>query len=392
MGIFRDFLGGLISTKSTRVSTFGGSDEEDQLTRASIIDISNAIAQNYIAGIISKLDFQTISRNKKLKGEEWYLWNFEPNPNQSASEFKAQLVKTLLKKGSVLVVELGGYLYIANSYRADNAALLPTTFSDVEILAKDKTLYHIDRSFTMSEVLFFQLDDPEIRKLQLVVDNEYKKLFDVAQKKYQKAGGHRGIVKLGTTARGDVEKQEKQRKAILKQFQNYYNSENGLAVLPQGMEYSENTNTTSSTLNEVQNMKTLIGEALAMTARAYKIPLAILSGDVADTKVAMDQMISTCIMPILTMIQTEITRKRIGKTETLKGSKVVIDPSGIKYTDAFSVSANIDKLIADGIYSIDEIREKIGEIPIGESWSQKHYITKNYSDISETTVSGGKVS
>ena len=44
-----------------------------------------------------------------------------------------------------------------------------------------------------------------------------------------------------------------------------------------------------------------------------------------------------------------------------------------------------DKLIASGMLSVDETRDKAGLIPTGEAWAQSHYITKNY-----TTTQGGE--
>ena len=71
-----------------------------------------------------------------------------------------------------------------------------------------------------------------------------------------------------------------------------------------------------------------------------------------------------------------------------------MDTSTIKHADAFSIASSADKMIASGVWSIDEVRRKANDAPIGEDWSQKHYLTKNYASMDEAmstaeTTEGG---
>lgn len=363
-----------------------------QYLKTCAMEYSNRIAQNYVSAIFSKCQFLTYWRGEKQNGEEAYLWNYAPNPNQTAAEFKAEIVRTMLDFGECLVIDLGGSLYIAEDYRFNHNALSAAVVSNVVIATRDGGSFCLDRTFSMDEVLFFRLDDSEIERWLHAIDSEYQQLFAMARNKYTRAGGHHGIITLESTARGDAEKQKKLEAALTDQFRGYYDKENSLSILNKGMGYQEFSNNTSSNQNEINNIKILVSEGLSMVARAYRIPPCILSGDVADTSKALDQMITFCLSPIIETIQNEITRKRYGK-EALKGSGVKIDTSRIKYTDVWSLSSSIDKLLADGIYSIDEIREKVGDQPLNTSWSQKHWITKNYSDINsaaQATVQKGR--
>ncbi len=52
--------------------------------------------------------------------------------------------------------------------------------------------------------------------------------------------------------------------------------------------------------------------------------------------------------------------------------------TAIKHIDILSAAANIDKLIACGMYSVDELREKSGEAPLGTKHSTEYVRTKNY--------------
>lgn len=52
-------------------------------------------------------------------------------------------------------------------------------------------------------------------------------------------------------------------------------------------------------------------------------------------------------------------------------------------TFSISVSTAIDKLISSGAFCINDIRELVGEPPIDEPWAKQHFMTKNYSTVSE---------
>jgi hypothetical protein len=64
---------------------------------------------------------------------------------------------------------------------------------------------------------------------------------------------------------------------------------------------------------------------------------------------------------------------------------MIIDTSTIRHMDIFSVAASADKMIASGAWSIDDVRRKANDVPLGEEWSQRHYLTKNYGAMNELT-------
>ena len=54
-----------------------------------------------------------------------------------------------------------------------------------------------------------------------------------------------------------------------------------------------------------------------------------------------------------------------------------------------AIAEKIDKLISTGMYSIDGLRRKVKDIALNEEWSGKHWITKNYSEITQIDSGGG---
>jgi HK97 family phage portal protein len=385
---FMDFLGGLFS-KNTEVTTSMRTSNEDGVISAHLLAFANEIAQNYITGLVGKCEFKTYINNKTKKGDEYYLWNYEPNPNQSAYEFKTDIVKHLLNTGECLVVELNNSLYVAYNWNVSNEALYPVTYKDVSIIAPDGSTVSIDKQFKAPDVLHFKLDNGTIRNLLINICNEYEELFAIAKTNYKKQSGTRGIININKTASGTQDQKKRERELIEETFKKYFSDSNGLAILPNGYTYDEKTTKTGSTYsNEITNIKTITAEAIARVAQAYKIPSSILSGEVVDTSKAIDQMLTFCIDPILKVISEEITRKRYGKS-ALSGSYLAIDGTTLKHIDIFSIAAAIDKLLADGVYCIDEIREKVGDTALYEDWSAQHWITKNYQGIDTIEKGGG---
>ena len=61
------------------------------------------------------------------------------------------------------------------------------------------------------------------------------------------------------------------------------------------------------------------------------------------------------------------------------GAKVCTN--NLKHLDVLEMANAVDKLIASGFYSTNELREKTGEERIPEAWADKHTRTKNYETI-----------
>lgn len=342
-------------------------------------------AVNLIAGSISKCEFKTYYRNKEVKQDEYYLWNVEPNQNQNSSEFIQELVSKLLKNNECLIVEYNNKLIIADSFFQKEYALVENIFENVT--RKDFTF---NCSFRMSEVLYFKLNNEDIRILLSNLMSGYNKLLDLAVGKYKRSGGRKGVVRLDSIARGTEEKKQAIEDLFTKKFKTYFESENAIVDLPKGVEYDEkNGDGNKKSTSEIVDIQNLIKEAFERAAQAYKIPPALLRGDIADVEKITENFLTFCIDPLVDMICEEINRKRTGKVEFLKGTKIKIDTTHIKHIDIFAIAEKIDKLISSGAFSIDELREKFGEILLETDWSDKHWITKNYSEITKIDSGGG---
>ena len=66
-----------------------------------------------------------------------------------------------------------------------------------------------------------------------------------------------------------------------------------------------------------------------------------------------------------------------------KGNYVDVNTNCIQHIDVFEQSSNAEGLLRSGLYCIDELRTKLGDTALKTDWSQKHYITKNYTEAEQ---------
>lgn len=162
----------------------------------------------------------------------------------------------------------------------------------------------------------------------------------------------------------------------------WLSGDNAALPLGKGQEWKELQHKTYST-ESTRDIRAQIDDISDFTSKAFGIPPALLRGDVQGVSDALDNFLTFCLDPLCDMIQEEINRKRIGYAGFIKGTYVKIDTKQVKHVDLLSVSTAIDKLIGSGAFSVNDIRELVGETPIDEAWASEHVITKNYMPFTD---------
>lgn len=334
-------------------------------------------AVNTIANAVSKCEFKTYTRGKETKGPEYYLWNIEPNQNQNSSGFIHKLIAELYRNNECLVIEQSGKLLVADSFTRTPYVLYPDTFTDVTI--GDFTF---NKTFTQSDVLYFQLSERNMREVINAMYESYARLITYSMKAYQKSRGTKGTFNYDTLPVAGTDERKFFDELITKKFKTFMNSSDAIIPLGRGQSYTDIGSKTYSS-ETTRDIRAMIDDVSDFTAKGFNMPPALLRGDIQGTSDAVDQFLTFCIDPLADMIQEEINRKRIGQVEFSKGSKIVIDTKTIKHIDLFSISTAIDKLIGSGAFCINDIRKATGDEVIDEDWAWQHFITKNYSSIED---------
>lgn len=332
---------------------------------------------NKIANAVSKCEFKTYYHNKESKGKEYYLWNYEPNQNQNAAGFIYKLIAQLYRKNECLVVEINHRMYVAESYIKEVYALRDHKFSGISFDG-----YTLQETLDMSEVMFFELNSTDMRKLMNGMYDSYSKLITYAQNAYQKSRGHKGILNIAGVAQEQDNFNETFEELMSTHFKNFFGKDNAVLPLFDGYNYqdiSQNAKTYST--ESTRDIKALADDIFEFTARAFSFPPSLAKGDVQDTTKATDELLTFAIDPLVKMIQQEINRKRNGKDGLKQGNYLKIDTLAVKHVDIFDIATPIDKLISSGAFTINDVLQVIGKPKIDESWADQHFMTKNYSEI-----------
>ncbi|MCL6573159.1 MAG: phage portal protein [Bacillus sp. (in: Bacteria)] len=348
---------------------------QEQQLAIEIFAIHSAI--NLIASSISKCEFKTYSKGTELKGEDYYLWNIEPNKNQNSSQFLQELVSKLLFENECLVLEINGQLIIADSFFQNEFAINENYFDSVI-----RGTWSSNRTYKMSEVMYFKLGNTDIRALLSNLMLGYNNLLNMSMTKYKRSGGRKGILDINAVASGDKNFQTKFNDLMNNRFKSYFESENAVLPLLNGYTYEEQGGEGSKkSTSEIADIAIITKEIFERVAQAFKIPPALLRGDIADIGATTANYLTFCVDPICDMLGEENNRKRFRKQHYLEGTYLLVDTTSIRHIDLFSISEAFDKLIASGGYSIDELIVKSGDVPLNTDYSKQHYITKNYQKI-----------
>lgn len=343
---------------------------------------------NRIANAFCKCTVETFFDNKEIKDVEWYTWNVQPNKNQSAYEFKNQLITKLYENNEVLVIEIGdGDLYVADDYTRDEYLKYEDIFKNIKV--RD---FNLDRTYKQSEVLFFKLNDVDIKRYLDGLTTMMRKLMGIAIKSYTNSKGEKVIIDINDIAKGSETFTKDYAKLLGEDFKNYFENANGVLPLFEGYsinDYSSKPDSNTST----KDIMDLMDKAVETSAIALNVPVSLAKGNVSDTSKVIDELLTFCVDPLVKMIEEEILRKRYGLAEMSKGRYIKINSKSIKHVDIFNIATSIEKLISSACFTINDMRRELGMPRIEEEWADRFFMTKNFSTIEELmkALEGGEM-
>ncbi len=351
--------------------------------RIAVEEFAITVAVNLLAGICAKCEIRTFFRGEETKGSEYYALNFSPNPNQTASEFWREFFAKLFLNNEVLTVEIGGNLWIADSFEQMEYAVRENRF--VSVTRGDMTF---NRKFRASEVLYLRLNRDDIRDELFRLCGVYDELIERAIDKYNRSGGRKGILKVSKMATGTEDQKRIYEDLVNNRFKTYFQAENAVLPLFDGYEYHEQAGEQGKKASgEIGDIRTLVNEAFERVSQGLIMSPAILKGDIADVEKLTDNLFTFSIDPVVRMLGQELTRKRLGEQGFIEKSYIMVDTTCIRHIDIFSIAEKVDKLISNGVYSVNELREKMGDTRINADWADKHWMTLNYNNINNAAAS-----
>lgn len=371
MGFLTDWLGRRVSDAELEVVT--GKTEAIVYYK----ELAMYIAKSYIANAISKCEFLCYENGKPVQNELYYALNVSPNPNQNSSQFLNKLINTLYDKNEVLVIPRKSNLYIADSFTQHTVAFHDNVFDGISV---DGTA--VGKTFKASDVFYFKLDDVWARKLIDGIYSSYNQLMTCAMAAYRRSNGQKYKLIMENMKAGDKDFAERFNTTIKGQLKEFVESDS--AVYPQFRGTDLQTISGGGNTNAT-DVVTLRKEMFDLVAQSLRIPLPMMYGNITNMNEIVKVFLSFCIDPLADMISEELTRKT-NTFKTWRGGDncVVCDTSRINHIDILDIAEKADKLISSGVGSIDEVRNVIGWRALDTDFSRKHWVTKNYSDVTET--------
>lgn len=343
---------------------------------------------NLIANAIGRCVLRTYRDGAEIKEREYYMWNVSPSTNQSSTVFWHKLITKLFSDGEALVIftrRRDGYdaAVVADSY------MVPEHFPDKQDEYKGVVVgdMQYDKTFRENEVLHFRLNHVDVKPLLNGMYESFCNMLNAAIKQNTWSSGQHWKVHVDQIASGGDEFEQKFMAMIQEQIKPFFDS-NG-AVLPEFDGYSYEQVSGSGSSGNTRDIRALVDDIYAFTARALCVPSVLTTGDIADAADANLRFLTYCIDPICDQITAEINRKRYGYEEWKKGSYARFDSSSISHFDMFTSAGALEKLIGTGAFTINEVRRVAGQPEIDEDWANRTYMTKNIGSIASE---GGETS
>ncbi len=349
---------------------------DDRMHVLQLEKVAIQTAIGYIASAVSQCEFRTYVNGEETKGQEYYRWNYSPNKNQNGSQFLWEVVESLIYNGEALIIEERNQLFLADSYTTNENGINERVFENITVDGDSL------RNRKGKDVIWMVFDNNDIRPLLSEVCHEYEALIEEAVKGYKQQHAEKGILNIDARTRGNPDDEAVRNDLLSNRFKKFFSAESAVLPLHSGYTYtsqSKNTNKGS----EVSDVKTLTDEVYNRVGQIFRVPPTLLRGEIGDVDESQKNFLRYAIKPIVKLLETEITRKLYGYEAYKKGSYLTIDTSRLEISGVFDMAEKVDKLIACGVYSIDEARRKVGEPELGLPETQKHFITKNYSEIQQ---------
>lgn len=360
-----DWLGNKLDTSGNVTGTY------ETVARASFTEAAFGSCASYIGAAISQAevrDYYDGTRADRSWNE--YVWSTSPNLNQESSEVITSAVYRMLRHGRAVVLNDGTNLYLADG------SPMPEHRPGQQDVYRDLCVNGYSYGDkTASEVFVFASPSPQVQKLVQSMDDTYASLFGAAESKYRSSAAQRYKLKIDSTERGIPASKDDYTEYINSQLQPFIKSDR--AVLPEykGMQL-EAFDGSSQTANDFLSIRK---DCFETVATAMRMPTSMLYGNVNNFSEVFRSFMTFTVAPIAKAWEREITRKTYGYAGWRNGSRIELDLSHLKYTDIFDAAESADKLIASSLLSPDGVLAILGQDPIGEEWSGKHFITKNYA-------------
>ncbi|PGZ08887.1 phage portal protein [Bacillus cereus] len=329
---------------------------------------------SFLGRTISQSEFRVRHGKAFEKNELYYRLNVRPNKNMTASTFWERFIRKLIYDNECLVIQADdGDLLIADGFQHNEYAVFEDTFTDV--IVKD---YTFKRSFKQSEVIHLKYRNDKLSPLIDGLFADYGDLFGRILNSQKRKNQVRGTVDMDMIGA----KTEEQIAKLQEFIDNMYKAigTKDIAIVPQqkGIKYDEVYNG-SANGPSVEEINKVTNGFLNQVAMSIGIPTALLYGEMADVEKQTKNYMLFTVNPLLKKLSDESNVKFFEMKDYLGGQRIEI--KSVSYQSIFDLATSIDKLISSGAFTGNEIRLEGGYESSNDPNLDKHYITKNYTQM-----------
>lgn len=327
---------------------------------------------NLIANSISQCTCRTYENKEEMFGQNYYILNVRPNINENSSMFWHKAIEHLIYQGECLIVNVKGCLYVAESYNVNEFPIKGNIFEGVTI-----GNLQLNKKFKQDEVIYLKLNNTNIKRVIDNLYNSYDEMLNLCIEKYEIDNQQKYTLELDNVKVGDKLFNEKFGDIIQEQLYKFLNNNNTVLPLYKGQQLTNVSKQGTVSSNDFQS---LIENLFKTIAQAFGIPLNLLYGKSDNITRDIKQFLTLTIEPIASMISEELSDKLYNGFEGFVNNNYVkLDTSDIRHIDILEMASAIDKILASGVCSINELRDIVGFNELDEEWADKHWMTKNYA-------------
>lgn len=342
--------------------------------RAYLKYLALEICINFIARSIGQTEFKIMQDGKRIYDDWDYLLNVRPNTDSSAADFWEEVIYKLIFDSEVLVVLSDtNDLLIADSFTREEYAVYPDKFKDVTV--KD---YTFARTFNMDEVIYLRYNN---KKLQHFMDGMFKDFTELFSRMIQTAmfsNQVRALASVESVNKLDDENSQKLQTFINKLFNAFKTKAFAIVPLLKGFNYTEIANG-SNNGRSIEDIMKVLDKTIEYVAELLGIPPALINGSLSEYETAVKSYVKFTLDSLLKKLMDELNAKLIDKNEYMSGKR--IKAFGIQIKSIFDIANSIDKLIASGAFSRNDVREEIGKDRVDDPELDKYVLTKNYQTV-----------
>lgn len=345
---------------------------------------------HFIAALVGRCELRTYERNEEKRGNEYWLWNYEPNVNQNAATFWHKAVAKLYEENEALIIRtrrrdgLDAFVVADDWITPEHWPDKQTEYQGVVVgdMQYQKTFYE-------NEVLHLTLNHRDLRPVINGITASYMRLVQAAMSAYGWQNGQHWKVHVNQMASGKDDWLSTFQQMLENQIKPFINS--GSAILPEfdGYDFVNlGKDAGSSAQKDTRDIRAMIDDILTFTATGLGIDTVLIGGKVEATGDAMKRTLTRTVDPICDQITQELNRKRFGRDLWMQGTYARMSSANVEHFDLFNMAANIEKLMGAG-WSYNDIRRAAREEPINEDWANQHFVTKNFGAAEMEAQEGG---